>query len=383
MKKVLILTASYGEGHNAAARGLRAGFEHIGGVTAEVLDVFADTYGVLYDRSRRNYLGLIDRAPRLWWVLYNLLDHTPLVHAVARALSKLENELERVLEEYQPDAVVSTYPIYNYLLNRIRVRKVQRPFGQSTVVTDSITVNSAWYRANTDLFFVPNEDTARAMKRSGVPGEKLCVLGFPVPPRFAFDRPERPLPGVGQPSRVLYMINAAKERAPALVERLLQIPSIELTVTVGKDEALRAAVEAVADRIGRKLEVHGWTPRMPELLMTHHVLIGKAGGAAVQEAVAARTPMIITQVVPGQEEGNARLLIENNCGRLAGTPDAIARTLEEAFSGNAAIWREWEANITRLSRPDAAMRIAEAILQTLPGAGYEASHQVTSVSSSS
>lgn len=383
MKKVLILTASYGEGHNAAARGLRAGFEHVGGATAEILDVFACTYGALYDRSRRNYLGLIDRAPRLWWVLYNLLDRTPLVYAVARALGKLENELEKVLDEHQPDAVVSTYPIYNYLLNRIRARKAQRPFGQSTVVTDSITVNSAWYRANTDLFFVPNEDTARAMKRAGVPGEKLRVLGFPVPPRFGFDRPERPLPGTGQPGRVLYMINAAKERAPALIERLLQIPSIELTVTVGKDEALRAAVEAVADRMGRKVEIHGWTPRMPELLMTHHVLIGKAGGAAVQEAIAARTPMIITQVVPGQEEGNARLLIENNCGRLAETPDAIARTLEEAFGNNAAIWREWETNITRLSRPDAAMRIAEAILQTLPGASYEALHQITPASFSS
>lgn len=365
MKKVLILTAGYGEGHNAAARGLRTGFEQVGGATAEVMDVFPDAYGEFYDRTRRDYLRLIDRAPRVWAAFYSILDSTPLVHAMVGGLGKVEAALMKTLKEHQPAAVVTTYPIYNYLLNRIRSRTGRQPFQQFTVVTDSITVNSVWFRCDTDLFFVPNEDTAREMKRAGVPEAKLAVLGFPVPSRFALQRPERPAPGQGKPGRVLYMINAAKNRAPAIVEHLLQVPGIELTVTVGKDQALHAAIQSVAERTGRNIEIHGWTPQMPDLLMTHHVLIGKAGGAAVQESIAARTPMIITQVVPGQEEGNARLLIENNCGRLAETPDAIAATVEEAFAGNAERWSEWEASISRISRPDAAMRIAEAVLQKL------------------
>ncbi len=364
MKKVLILSAGYGEGHNAAARGLYAGFEQVGGASAEVLDPFPAAYGDFYHRTRRDYLRLIDRAPRIWAALYGILDTTPLVHAMVGGLGKLEAALTRAMQEKQPSAVVSTYPIFNYLLNRIRAR-TGLSFQQFTVVTDSITVNSVWYRCDTDLFFVPNEDTARAMNNSGVPEAKICVMGFPVPPRFALDRPERRPPVEGQPARVLYMINAAKNRAPALVDRLLRVRGIELTVTVGKDEELHRSIRSVADSAGRKIEIHGWTPQMPELLMTHHVLIGKAGGAAVQEAIAARTPMIITQVVPGQEEGNARLLMENNCGRLAETPDAIASTIEEVFAGGGKKWGEWEANITRISRPDAAMRIAEAVLQKI------------------
>ena len=105
---------------------------------------------------------------------------------------------------------------------------------------------------------------------------------------------------------------------------------------------------------------------MPELLMTHHMLVGKAGGAAVQEAIAARTPMIITQVVPGQEEGNARLLVEHGCGIVAETPNAITREVEKAFSGDGAKWPELEACIGALSRPDAALRIAEAIAAVEP-----------------
>ena len=158
------------------------------------------------------------------------------------------------------------------------------------------------------------------------------------------------------------MINAGRELAPAIVARLLRIEGIHLTVTVGRDEWLRARLEAVASAAGKALELHGWTDRMPELVMSHHVLIGKAGGATVQEAIAARTPMLITQVVPGQEEGNAQLLFDNRCGALCATPEAIAAQVGALFADGAAQWRRWEANIARLSKPDAAREIARFIV---------------------
>lgn len=236
------------------------------------------------------------------------------------------------------------------------------------MVTDSITVNSVWFREASDRYFVPNEDTAEVMRKAGVPEAQLTVLGFPVLPRFATDRPDRVAPGQGIRPKVLYMINAARRKAPAVVRQLLTLPEIDLTVTVGKDEELRATVEKVAAEAGRTINVLGWVPNMPELLMSHHLLIGKAGGAAVQETIAARTPMIITQVVPGQEEGNARLLLEHQCGIVAETPAAITAAVSEAFAGDARRWHELEASIARISRPDAALRISEAVAALNPSA---------------
>jgi processive 1,2-diacylglycerol beta-glucosyltransferase len=100
---------------------------------------------------------------------------------------------------------------------------------------------------------------------------------------------------------------------------------------------------------------------MPELLMANHLLIGKAGGAAVQETIAACTPMLMTSVVPGQEEGNARLLIENGCGALCPTPESVCKKLESLFAHGAREWREWEKAIAQLSRPGAALEIARFI----------------------
>jgi processive 1,2-diacylglycerol beta-glucosyltransferase len=72
--------------------------------------------------------------------------------------------------------------------------------------------------------------------------------------------------------------------------------------------------------------------------------------------------MIINRVVPGQEEGNARLLLENDCGALARSPEAIVGAVNEAFRDSAKRWHRWFDNISKLSRPDAALVIARYVL---------------------
>jgi len=82
----------------------------------------------------------------------------------------------------------------------------------------------------------------------------------------------------------------------------------------------------------------------------------------VQETIAAKTPMLIMQVVPGQEEGNARLLLGHKCGALTETTGAIVETVRGAFANDAQLWGTWEQNITNLSKPDAALVIARFLL---------------------
>ncbi len=62
---ILILTAAFGDGHNAAARGLAAAIQLRGG-QAVVTDPFAESKPTLNDFARRLYLTLINRAPHAW-----------------------------------------------------------------------------------------------------------------------------------------------------------------------------------------------------------------------------------------------------------------------------------------------------------------------------
>ncbi len=361
--KILILTAGFGEGHNSAARSVKLALEQVapGAVDARMLDLFETCYGRVNEMAKKAYLGVINNAPVIWEKIYDLLDTTKILELNLPAMWQLRKALADLLAQEKPDAVVITYPVYNFLIEQIY--QGAPPFAHITIITDSITVNSVWYRAASDVFMVPNEDTADVLRSVKVPDDKIRVLGFPVLPHFALNNGSRPGPGEVTP-RVLYMINFGKREAPDLVRELLAIRGIELTITVGRDEELRARVDEVVRASGRDIEVFGWTPQLPDLLMRSHVLISKAGGATTQEAIAARTPMIISQVVPGQEEGNAQLIVKRNCGVVAETHADIVAAVGRAFADDAALWREWQANITQLSRPAAALDIAKFILAT-------------------
>jgi processive 1,2-diacylglycerol beta-glucosyltransferase len=357
MKRILILTAGFGEGHNSAARGVRAGLARIAPqIEVELRDLFPETFGLLNEITRRAYLTLINRWPKAWGHVYNWLDRKKDFEQRFQKFHGLKKNLGRLLDRFEPDAVVSTFPAYPYLLQQIlgddrRCRNI-------AIVTDSITVNAIWYHAPADYFIVANEQSAAVVRDGGVAADKIKTFGFPVSPRFADFAKDRKLPNdIG--SRVLYVINAGTGRAPDLVRKLLQL-DIQLTVTVGRNEGLHHAIERVAG--DRKIDIYGWTDEMPRLLCESHVLIGKAGGATVQETIAASCPMIINHVVSGQEEGNARLIVETNSGAIALSNDEVVAQVQRTFANGAKQWREWSTNISKLSRPRASLEIAEFLL---------------------
>jgi len=364
MKKILILTASFGDGHNAAARSLRDAVEQLDeDARVEVLDLFADSYGAFNTLACKTYLGVVQYAPSLWGGIYSLLDKSPLVEKQLGNFTRLQKTLERILAEAQPDCVVSTYPVYAHVIQKIFHGRHERPFRLVTVVTDSITVNSAWYRAANDYFCVANDATAEALRKGGVPSEKIKVFGFPV--NLAFTQPplkKLPLPVGNEPRRVLYIINTGKKKAGKAIDRLLELDNVHLTVTVGRDPELRAKLAERTRDHDDRVRVLGWTNQMPELMMTHHLVISKAGGATVQEAIAAQCPMIVNQVIPGQEEGNAQLIENFKLGTVVEKNREVAECVEKAFAKKAALWSEWRENLNRISRPDAALRIAELAL---------------------
>ena len=357
MKRILILTAGFGEGHNSAARGVRAGLARIAPqVEVELRDLFPETFGLFNEVVRRAYIGLINRWPRSWRYVYDWLDRKKDFEQRFQKFRGLKKNLGRLLDRFQPDVVVSTFPPYPYLLQQIEGSN--RRCKNVAIVTDSITVNAIWYHAPADYFIVANDQSAAVVRDGGVPSDKIRTLGFPVSPRFGDFSKDRPFP-TKSPPRVLYIINAGTNRAADLVRKLIRL-DIELTATVGRNEKLRRAIESAAD--GRKIEIFGWTDEMPRLLCESHVLIGKAGGATVQETIAAACPMIINHVVSGQEEGNAQLIAETNSGVIALSNDEVVVQVQRAFTDNAKRWSEWSANVSKISRPRASIEIAEFLL---------------------
>jgi len=367
MSKVLILTASYGEGHNSAARALQSAFAEQPGVEAELIDLFALRAPRFNNLSRRGYLKLINTAPKLWSGIYRWLDESPRAPALLRTLASHRRLLGRIIAEKQPVALVSAYPVYAWLIARLRADGlVTCPL--YTVVTDALTINSLWYRAPSAGWFVTDDDSAAFLRARGVPAGRVHVSGFPVALAFA-NRPaalQPPEPASpARPRRVLFMINTSRATALPVARALLRQRDWHITFTTGRDDSLRRELERLAQGAPARAEILGWTDRIPELLMTHHVAISKAGGATTQESINALCPLIVSQIVPGQEEGNYELLKRHDAGSHATTPESIVALLEAAFAQDAGLWHRWRKNLRALARPAAARTIAAHVLDAI------------------
>ncbi|QSR84650.1 glycosyltransferase [Methylacidimicrobium sp. B4] len=364
MKRILIFTAGFGEGHNTAARNIQEALEWVAPEEAhvEIVDLFEACYGRFNGVLRQAYLTAINRTPLLWKGIYSLFDRTTFLEDGISALARMQRSLDWLLREVQPDAVLCTYPIYNYLIEEIFRDGRRKNFCHITVVTDSITINSFWHRGPSDVFVVPNEETAVALRAAGVEEARIQVFGFPVHLDFLEAKEIGLAEELGEDPRILYIINSGKKKATKIIRLLLHHPRWRATVVVGRDRSLLKEVRGLVEGSEEKVRVLGWTDRIPELLMTHHALISKAGGATVQEAVAARCPMVVTQVVPGQEEGNFDLLRRRGAALYAEKPQQILQALEELFADEGRLWKRMRSALTEISRPDASMQIARFVL---------------------
>jgi processive 1,2-diacylglycerol beta-glucosyltransferase len=363
VKSILILTAGFGEGHNAAAHNLR---EAITAASPEtpcfVNDVFREAYGRLTRLAEDGYVKIINHFPSLWQTAFKILDRTRVVEQHISWYGAAARRLSRLIAERRPAIIVSTYPGCNHLLEHLYRKRLKRPFTLVTIITDSLTINSVWHRAHSDFFLVANDLTAEVLVTAGVPVQKIRIFGFPVPRIFASLKGTRSVPPPDGRWRVLYVINSGRQLAPETTRRLLALEEVSLTVTVGRDHDLARQLTILATEDRRRLDIRGWTRELPRLMAESHLLISKAGGATVQETLAARTPMIITQVVPGQEEGNARLIIDQEAGALATTPLEISARTHRAFADGAQEWLKWQRRVSSLARPDAADETARFVL---------------------
>jgi len=360
---VLIVTAGFGEGHNAAARNIEEAIKEFHPeILVSVHDFFREVHPWIYPLAQWAYKTAIRRAPWAWNLFYQFLDRFPRVSSFGLGFyRRAAHRMLHTILRMEAGIVVSTFPGYGPIFQRAS-RKLDSHVPFATVITDSISINSIWLGPHSDAYFAPNEPTAQVLERKGVPRSKIRVTGFPVPLLFASPPAKaRQVPPVDGIWKVLYMVNSEGDEAVETARGLLSLENVALTVTCGRDEALARRMQNLAEEAGKPLEVLGWTEEMPQLIRQSHLLIGKAGGATVQEAMAAHTPMVITKVVPGQEEGNARLLVERGAGLVATTPAAVAQSVHRIFDSGGANYRDRLKAATSLSHPAAAKDIANLV----------------------
>jgi processive 1,2-diacylglycerol beta-glucosyltransferase len=315
----------------------------------------------LTDLVNRGYRMVTTRFPQLWSWIYQFTDRCDFSKQGSPVMRWPEQAMAALIEEFKPTAVVSTYPLYPYFMPRVGGK-----LPVFTVVTDSMEINAAWLRAPTDWWLVTDQATRESMIHGGLDDGKVIDTGFPVHPVFEKLPPVDPGHGC-DPFRVLYFPTSKlphiRRQARALLE---SSPSVSLTVVLGRNvRRLYPKAREIKNDYPGRVRLIGWTRRVPQLLGSHHLVVGKAGGATVHEAIAARCPMLIHHLVPGQEEGNLRLLESIGGGALADSPDQLHRKLSDLLSDQAAGWRAMKHALALHNRNAGAITATRFILDRI------------------
>ncbi len=379
--RILIVTAAFGEGHNSAARNLSLALENAGAVT-QVADPCFIGMPRLSALVSTAYRIVTTHFPRLWAAVYRSTDRCDFNKSRSPILRRPQQVMAHMIAKHRPDAVVSTYPIYPYFMPGILASdpSIPRPLPVFTVVTDSIEINAAWLRAPSDWWLVTDGSTREAMAGRGIESTRIIETGFPVHPAFSS------LQTVAQDDscdtfRVLYFPTAKSSLLCQNAEVLLESsPSLRLTIVMGRNVRRHLPhAEKIRRAYPGRVRLIGWTHKVPQLLSQHHLIIGKAGGATVHEAIAARCPMLIHHLVPGQEEGNLRLLEAIGGGALAQTPEEMTRRIRQLLANQAAGWREMKAALARHAKNAGAITAARFILDEIASGASRVPSQTTTL----
>ncbi len=368
-KKILILTADAGFGHRSASLAIQSAIE----------DLYPDQYRItlvnpldnkkapfFIKESQSEYDKWVRDVPELYKFGYELSDSPiPVTILETILVVSLFEVMNETIEEYQPDIIINTYPLYQApfvavkTLHRLNIPMI-------TIVTDLETVHQIWFNDKVDRLVVPTEIVRKDAIEAGVNPDNLCVIGIPVNPRiFHIKESKQELrKNLGWNPELTTILAVGSKRVEHFGENLDILNhsgfSFQLIVVTGKDQELFEELKEVEWH--HKTLLYEFVDQMPEFMRSSDLLIAKAGGLIVTEALASGLPMILIDVIPGQESGNAKFVLEGNAGYWSKNSIEFIRTLGHLFLNDQVKLELIKENAKTIGKPSSAMQIAELIV---------------------
>jgi UDP-N-acetylglucosamine:LPS N-acetylglucosamine transferase len=287
--KILILSASIGEGHDLPARVLAEGIERENaGAETEIVDslslVNPLVRRLVLDSSRFHSKW----GNRIFDLSYRLItDVAPTRWFAARLTQWLAaGPVRRAILERAPDLVVSTYPAATEVLGDLRKRgKIGVPV--VSAITDLAALRY-WAHPGVDLHLITHPESEEEVRAIAPRSEIACVRGL-TDERFyeqgdeAEARRDLGLPTEG-PVVLVSGGGWAVGDLEGAAEAALGLEDSTVACLCGRNEKLHAEL---TDRFSGepRVRVEGFTERMPDWFAAADLLVHSTAGLTVLEAI--------------------------------------------------------------------------------------------------
>ena len=332
-KKVLIMSASTGGGHNRAAKAMKDEIEKkcIDGehITCEIIDSLKLINTTMDKIISSGYEKSAKYTPKAWGGVYKMSD----ANIVSKHEYKgnlfntlLASKLKKLLKERKPDLIIGTHPFPMIALSTLKKKYPYRNAFNSffvppliSVLTD-YTAHSTYIQDEIDYYIAGDEYVKEVLISEGVDGDKIKPYGIPVEKSFLEHREKSVvLEELGlAPDKFTVLLMGGSFGAGNIKDTLKELLEIDrdfqIIVITGRNETLKEKLEKSLEKytIDKNISILGFTQDMNDILSSVDIIVSKPGGLTTTECLLKELPMIIPYYIPGQEEENMDFL--SNCG---------------------------------------------------------------------
>ncbi|MFV9504274.1 MAG: MGDG synthase family glycosyltransferase [Oscillochloridaceae bacterium umkhey_bin13] len=367
---VLFAISDTGGGHRSAAVAISAALDQASGGSLrwQIEDILRLTELPIVRSAPEHYDTLSTRWLRLYDLTFRLTNATRTVDMLSRLVYlSAGRHLARALAERQPRLVVSTHPLVHRLV--IWSRRASRlPFRVITCVTDLVSIHASWSYPGVDLTLAPTDEAYRIMQRRGMRPSQLQRTGFPVHPKFlayhADQQAARQELGLAS-DRFTILLTAGGVGSGRLGELVIALeqafPEQQLLVITGKNRAVLEELQR--GRRAAHTRLFGFVDNMEVMMAASDLVVTKAGPGTLMEALIMRKPVIVTEAVGMQEQGNIDFVLNYELGSFCPTNERIVGAVHELREPqrHAATVQRLEGAVTR----DGSAQIARVIGEQL------------------
>jgi len=309
-KKVLILTAPFGNGHKMVAKALYNTFIDNDFTNVRVEDVFTKAHPVITKTIKNTYLKSYNYGKAYSFAFYGV---EKLVDKKIMDVYKYfgYTTLKKIIDDFHPDVIINTFPI---LASTKIKERLELDIPIFTTITD-FCVHKLWIDENIDKFYVATNDLQKHLNELNIPITKTVVTGIPI--REAFEQ-KQDISGLYKKynfdsKKSLILINAGAfgvmSEINEICSQLCKDTNIEIAVACGNNKKLKESLDCMNIE---NLRAFGFTDDIHELYKISTCMITKPGGITLSEALAENLPLILLKPVPGQENENALFFQSKN-----------------------------------------------------------------------
>jgi processive 1,2-diacylglycerol beta-glucosyltransferase len=365
LDKILILSASVGNGHTRAAESLAKAFRQRN-IAREVrhedtLDFTNPLFRTLYSRA---YIDLVNNAPDVLGWMYDRLDEPWKNEKRRLFFDKLNTRaFVKMVREYSPDWIVCTHFLPAEIVSDLKANK-KLDCKQAVVVTD-FDMHAMWLCREFEHYFVALDETKEYLRTLGFDLTKVTVSGIPIDPVFTEQKDRLAMRAkyglhAGLPTIILSAGGFGVGPMETLLASLASIDTpVQVLAMCGRNDELRERIEKSGSA---KIHAIGYTREMDEYMSASDLVVGKPGGLTTCEALAKGLVFVIVNPIPGQEERNADHLLENGCAIRCNNPATLPYKISRLLADTDRLAR-MSKNALGMSRPNAAFNIVDKLAE--------------------